>query len=180
MRLADQEAFEAEMLPYLQAAYRLARALTGTHQDAEDLVQETYLRAFKGFGGYRRNTNARAWLLKILRRVYLNNRRHEKAGPVIFPLVQEDRTIDVPDTQAYTPEEQALRTIDAQHVLRALSELPEPYRATLALVDLDGMRYGEAAAILNCPIGTVMSRLHRGRRELARLLQITRAGLEAG
>jgi RNA polymerase sigma-70 factor (ECF subfamily) len=186
MRESDQEtreAFEAEMLPHLDAAYRLARALTGRQQDAEDLVQEAYLRGFAGFRRYRRESNARAWLLTILRRVYLNERRRARARPLLFALSgrwEPGETTEPPDTVTPTPEEEALRTLNSELVLAALAGLPEPARAAVALVDLEGLRYAEAAAILECPIGTVMSRLHRGRHELARRLRDSHFEREVG
>jgi RNA polymerase sigma-70 factor, ECF subfamily len=183
MRGSDQEAreaFEAEMLPYLEAAYRLARALTGHQQDAEDLLQDAYLRAFSGFRTYTLGTNARAWLLTIVRRTYLNNRRKLGSRPVTSPIDGRDGRAEPADTRTPTTEEQALQSIDSRAVLRALDGLPEPFRSVLALVDLEGMRYAEAARILRCPVGTIMSRLHRGRAEMARRLQALGVECEAG
>jgi RNA polymerase sigma-70 factor (ECF subfamily) len=175
-----REAFEVEMLPHLPGAYRLARALTGRDQDAEDLVQETFLRAFAGFGGYQRNTNARAWLFTVLRRIYFNERRRARVRPLLFSLGGPDDIDEPADTQALGPEDQTMRNFESRLVLDALAQLRDPYREALALVDLEGMRYAEAAAILNCPIGTVMSRLHRGRLELARRLHDARLQGAAG
>ena len=174
MPWSEQEqrlAFEAEMLPHLEAAYRLACVLTGHQQDAEDLVQDTYLRAFSGFARYERGTNARAWLLTIMRRAFLNTRRRARARPLLSPLETADGTVNAPDTQTPGPEEQVMRAWERGIILGALAELPEVYRSALALVDLAGMHYAEAAQILGCPLGTVMSRLHRGRLELGRRLQ---------
>ncbi len=174
MRPSDEErrrAFEVEMLPHLDAVYRVARALTGHEQDAEDLLQDTYLRAFRGFARYQRGTNARAWLITIMRRAFLNTRRSIRSRPVLRPLETPERTIDVADIQTPGPEEQTLKALDRKIILDALAGMPEVTRSALALVDLAGMRYAEAAQILQCPIGTVMSRLYRGRRELARRLQ---------
>jgi RNA polymerase sigma-70 factor (ECF subfamily) len=176
----QREAFEEEMLPHLTAAYRLARVLTGREQDAEDLVQETYLRAFAAFRSYRRGTNARAWLLTIVRHTYLNDLRRARARPQLVALNREEDSAEPADTQTPSPEEQMLRRLDSKLILDALSKLPERSRSVLALVDLEGMRYAEAAAILGCPIGTVMSRLHRGRLELARRLQDFGFRREAG
>lgn len=176
----EREAFEAEMVPHLQAAYRLARALTGHEQDAEDLVQEAYLRAYTAFGRYQRGTNARAWLLTILRRIYLNGQRRANRRPLTFPLSGVHESREPVDLSAPDPEAQVEQAADRQAVLDALAQLPEAFRSVLALVDLDGMRYAEAAAVLDCPIGTVMSRLHRGRLELARRLQARRTQREAG
>jgi RNA polymerase sigma-70 factor (ECF subfamily) len=175
-----RQAFEAEILPHLDAAYRLARILSGRQDEAEDLVQEACLRAFAGFGGYQRGTNARAWLLTILRRVFLNDRRRLRAQPFLLSLGKPDENgefLDPADTSSLGPEEQTLRDLDRAEVLAALAELPEVYRTVLALVDLEGLRYAEAAAVLECPPGTVMSRLYRGRQQLAQRL---RSALPAG
>lgn len=183
MRGGDEkrrEAFEAELLPELNAAYRLARVLTRHEQDAEDLVQDAYLRAFVGFDGYTPGTNARAWLLTIVRRIYLNNRRRERARPYLLAIAASGEAEEIADEQSPGPEVEVLRTLEDQRVLQVLAELPESFRSVLALVDLEGMRYAEAAAILGCPIGTVMSRLHRGRLEFARRLQAHQARWEAG
>ncbi len=175
-----REAFEAEMLPYFDAAYRLARGLTQRQQDAEDLVQEAYLRAFAGFDRYTCGTNARAWLLTIVRHVYLNDRRRQRAQPQTVALGLDREADAMVDQRSPQPEAAALRIIDDQRVLRVLADLPEAFRSVLALVDLNGMRYAEAAEILGCPIGTVMSRLHRGRLELARRLQAPQTKREVG
>jgi RNA polymerase sigma-70 factor (ECF subfamily) len=171
IELEQREAFEAEMLPHLDAAYRVAWALSGNQQDAEDLVQETFLRAYRGYRRYRRGTNARAWLLTIMRNAFLNTRRAARSRPMAISLEAGEGTIDAPDRETPGPEEQVLSDFDRQVVLSALAELPEFLRSVLALVDLAGMRYAEAAQVLQCPIGTVMSRLYRGRRELAKRLQ---------
>ena len=173
-------AFEAEMLPHLTAAYRLARILTGNEHDAEDLVQDAYLRAFASFQTYQPGTHARAWLLTILRHVFLNDQRRRRVRPHLIPfdgLVDQD---DYADTESLSTEDHVLQTMDAQAALQALAGLPEPVRSALTLVDIDGLRYAEAAQVLGCPIGTVMSRLHRGRLELARRLQPQHSTREAG
>jgi RNA polymerase sigma-70 factor (ECF subfamily) len=172
-------AFEREVLPHLDAAFRLARALTGRAQDAEDLVQDATLRAFAGFDGYRRGTNARAWLLTIVRRTYLNDRRRAEARPRTVSLEGDGDHVGrhaPADPLVPSPEEEVLRTVDRELVLAALAGLPEPYRTALALVDMEGLRYAEAASVLGCPIGTVMSRLARGRRALYERLRSGAAG----
>jgi RNA polymerase sigma-70 factor (ECF subfamily) len=179
MRRSGEErrrAFEREVLPHLDSAYRLARVLVGRAQDAEDLVQDACLRAFAGFDGYRPGSNARAWLLTIVRRTCLNDRRRLHARPLTVPFDGEDgRPREPVDPRAPDPEEQALRASDRTEVLAALSALPEVYRSVLALVDMEGLRYAETAAILDCPIGTVMSRLHRARHTLASNLRAATA-----
>src|SRR6476469_9335979 len=131
-----REAFEAEMLPHLDATFRLARALTGRQQEAEDLVQDAYLRAFAGFRTYKRGTNARAWLLTIVRRTFLNNQRRLSSRPITSSLNAGDREIEPPDTRGPGTEEQVLINIDSRALLGALTSLPEPFRSVLALVDL--------------------------------------------
>lgn len=174
-KLDQRQAFEDEVLPHLDAAFRLARVLTGSQPNAEDLVQESFLRAYVGFRSYQRGSNARAWLLTILRHTFLNDMRRQKGRPALVSLDRdsddERGPLQVPDTQTPGPEEQTLRALDRALVLNKLSELPETYRTTLALVDLEGLRYAEAANVLGCPIGTVMSRLHRGRDMLAQQLR---------
>jgi RNA polymerase sigma factor (sigma-70 family) len=166
----------------MDAAYRLAYALTGARPDAEDLVQEACLRAYAAFDRYEQGTNARAWLLTILRRIYLNDRRRMGTHPTPLPLDggrEGEPPREVVDVKAAAPEEEALRASDRRTVLGALAQLPEEYRAVLALVDLDGLRYAEAAVALGCPIGTVMSRLHRGRQRLGVLLRNAGLGPES-
>jgi RNA polymerase sigma-70 factor (ECF subfamily) len=166
-----QAGFEAEMLPLLDAAYRLARGLTGNEQDAEDLVQETYLRAFRGFGRYLQGTNARAWLFTIMRRAFINSRSTVHSRQRFSRVDTEEGAVDVPDVRTPGPEEQSISAEEREEIFAALAGMPEVYRTVLALVDLGGMRYAEAAQVLECPEGTVMSRLSRARRELARRLQ---------
>jgi RNA polymerase sigma-70 factor (ECF subfamily) len=182
MRGGDERqrlAFEAEMLPHLPAAYRLARILAGNEHDAEDLVQDAYLRAFSSFRTYQPGTHARAWLLTILRHVFLNDRRRLRSRPNLVPFGTLNDEYDCADPEALSIEEHVLQSIDAQAALRELATLPEPVRSALTLVDIDGLRYAEAAEILGCPIGTIMSRLHRGRLELARRLQTQQVGRKA-
>jgi RNA polymerase sigma-70 factor, ECF subfamily len=165
-----REMFEAEVMPHLHAAYRLAHALTRRDQDAEDLVQDACLRAYAGFNGYEPGTNARAWLLTIVRNTHLNNVRRSQVRPVQVPL-ESGTSAEPADTRTPGPEDEALRRLDRADVLSAVAKLPESYRAVLSLVDLSGLRYAEAAAVLGCPSGTVMSRLYRARLRLANLLE---------
>jgi len=173
-RDGKRRAFEAEVLPHLDAAYRFACALCGSRAEAEDLVQEACLRAYAAFERFEPGTNARAWLLTILRRVYLNERRRLGGQPFVQSLdgaTPEREPRSIADARVRTPEEEALRTAERDLVFAALRELPEAFREVLALVDLHGLQYAEAAEVLGCPIGTVMSRLYRGRRQLARRLR---------
>jgi RNA polymerase sigma-70 factor (ECF subfamily) len=172
----DRRAFEAEMLPHLDAAYRLAYALSGRRQDAEDLVQDAYLRAFAAYRRFERGSNARAWLLTILRHVYLNDLRRARARPFVVAMGESSTLPEFVDTRSPSPEEETLRAEGERLLLAALAELPETFRSVVALVDLDGLHYAEAAAVLGCPVGTVMSRLYRARHELARRLRPAGAG----
>jgi RNA polymerase sigma-70 factor (ECF subfamily) len=150
-------------MPHLSAGYNLARWLTRSEQDAEDLVQEAYLRAFRSFDGYR-GGNPRAWLLTIVRNTcyaWLRQRRGH--------LPQEDGETDpaqVPDDPAAGPEAQVIRQADGRLLRSALDELPVEYREAVVLRELEGLSYKEIADVAGVPIGTVMSRLARGRRQL--------------
>jgi RNA polymerase sigma-70 factor, ECF subfamily len=164
--------FEATALPHLDALYRSALRLTHNRAEAEDLVQETYLKAFKGFHRFNPGTNCRAWLFTILRNTFLN--RVRGAGRVVSMAdtvtgegeISATREPTVPDN----PEEEFFQTVLHGDVDRALRTLPVVFREAVVLTDLEGMSYREAAEVLGCPIGTVMSRLSRGRLLLRRAL----------
>jgi RNA polymerase sigma-70 factor (ECF subfamily) len=164
-----RSSFEAEVLPHLDAAYRLALTLSGREADAEDLVQESCLRAYRGFAGFRPGTNARAWLLTIVRHTFFNLRRQARLRPREVALAPENEAMD---THVPGPEEQVLRRLERERLFAALAGMSEPYRSAVALVDLAELHYDEAAAVLGCPRGTVMSRLHRGRLLLAERMGI--------
>jgi RNA polymerase sigma-70 factor (ECF subfamily) len=152
--------FERTVLVHLDAAYNLARWLTRDEHDAEDVVQEACLRAFRFFEGYR-GGNSRAWLLTIVRHTCYTwlqkNRAHE--------LVALDDTIDNADPAA-GPEELVLQSVDQQSLRKALEELPVEFREVIILRELEEMSYKEIAAIARVPLGTVMSRLARARQRL--------------
>jgi RNA polymerase sigma-70 factor, ECF subfamily len=156
--------FERDALPHLPAVYRTARQLVGV-ESANDLVQETFLRAWKYFETFDPTTNCRAWLFRILRNVWISRWRKSRLE---LPLV------DTGDEQVepyYDWEGEFLREELSADVERALSELPPDYRLSILLADVEDCTYEEIARIMECPIGTVMSRLNRGRRMLARLIQ---------
>jgi RNA polymerase sigma-70 factor, ECF subfamily len=156
--------FEHEVLPHLPAVYRMARQLVGV-ESADDLVQETFLRAWKYFETLDQTTNCRAWLFRIMRNVWISRWRK---SCLELPLV------DTGDDQIepyYDWEGEFLREKFSADVERALSELPPDYRLAILLADVEDCTYEEIARIMECPIGTVMSRLNRGRRMLARLIQ---------
>lgn len=166
--------FEHEVLPLLPNLYGAALRMTRNPQDAEDLVQETYLRAYRGFGGFREGTNLRAWMYRILTNTFINAYRKKQREPVTVP---ED---DTPDWYLYdklggagaeaSAEAEVLEQLPDEDVQRALEALPEAFRMAVLLADVEGFSYKEIAEILDVPIGTVMSRLHRGRKALQKAL----------
>jgi RNA polymerase sigma-70 factor, ECF subfamily len=160
--LTLDERFESEVMPHARALYGSALRLTRNPQDAEDLVQETLLRAYRGFAGYRPNSNARAWLYTILHRVRTDLLRKRGRSPQTTELTD--------DGPGVAPEHEALLTAGNEDVQRALVEVPEVFRSALVLRDVEEFSYDEIAGILGVPVGTVMSRIHRGRAALRRLL----------
>jgi RNA polymerase sigma-70 factor, ECF subfamily len=156
--LTIDERFESEVMPHVRVLYGTALRLTRSAQDAEDLVQETLLRAYRGFGGYRPNSNARAWLYTILHRVRTDALRKKGRSPQTTEMTD--------DGPAVAPEHEAVLTSGNEDVQRALAEVPELFRAALVLRDVEEFSYDEIAGILGVPVGTVMSRIHRGRASL--------------
>jgi RNA polymerase sigma-70 factor (ECF subfamily) len=165
--------FEAVVLPHLPAAYNLARWLMRNDQDAEDVVQEAYLRAFKFFTGYR-GGDSRTWLLTIVRNTCYSwlQRNRSRELTVSIDEAQEDLTIDFAN-----PELRLVRNADALMVREALAELPLEFREVMVMRELEELSYKEIAAVADLPIGTVMSRLARGRKRLYSVLAI-RMGVE--
>ena len=154
--------FEQVVLPHLDAAYNLARWLTRNTQDAEDVVQEAYLRAFRFFGGFH-GGNARTWLLKIVRNTcytWLHQNRAQRSATAF----DEQLHTDVAESE--NPETLLLRKDDGQLLNQALDELPPEFREVLVLLELEGLSYKEIAEVVGIPIGTVMSRLARARHRL--------------
>jgi len=158
--------FEAIALPHFAAAYNLARWLVRDDHDAEDVVQEAYLRAFRFFGGYR-GGDSRSWLLTIVRNTCYTwlqqNRSRELSEPI------EDR-LDEVGISTENPETRLLQTVDAQLVRQALEELPIEFREVLIMREMEELSYKQISIIADLPIGTVMSRLARGRKRLRELL----------
>lgn len=171
-----RERFERDVLPLLPNLYGAALRMTRNPQDAEDLVQETYLRAYRGFEGFREGTNLRAWMYRILTNTFINSYRKKQREPVTVSVSDED----TPDWYLYdrigssvaepSAESEVLEQIPDEDVQRALEDLPEVFRMAVLLADVEGFSYKEMAEILGIPIGTVMSRLHRGRKALQRAL----------
>lgn len=154
--------FEATVLPHLDAAYNLARWLVGNGTDAEDLVQEAYLRAWKGFSGYR-GGDGRAWLLTIVRNTCYTwlreNRRHNLA-------VEFNEDLHSENTDLPQPERLHIESANRQTLEKALQELPAEFREAIVLREMEGLSYKEISGIAEVPIGTVMSRLARARARL--------------
>ena len=149
-------------MPHLPALYRMARQLVGA-EAADDLIQETYLRAWRYFETFDSATNCRAWLFRILRNVWINRWRKNRLE---LPLAGEEQV-----EAYYDWEDEFLRDEMSAEVERALSELPAEYRLAILLADVEEFTYEEIARVTECPIGTVMSRLNRGRKMLARLIR---------
>jgi RNA polymerase sigma-70 factor (ECF subfamily) len=163
-----RDAFEREMLPHSPVVYSTARRLVRQDTDARDLVQETFLRAFRAFGGYTPGTNARAWLLTILYSVFVNRYRRRQRDPDSISLEEYQTRLR---QEVAAPSAPGVRASTAARVEAALAALPEAFRAAVVLVDLQELSYEDAAQVLGCPVGTVRSRLSRARRLLAEALQ---------
>ena len=179
----DPALFESEMNPHLDALYRNALRLTGNANDAEDLLQDTYLRAYRFFYQYQPGTNAKAWLFRIMNTVFLNDyRRKSRQGETVSYDGLEDFYLynrltedgvgslggDHPETE--NPERAVLEKLDIEMISQAIDKLPPEFRDTVALATLEEMSYQEIADTLEIPVGTVRSRLSRGRKLLQRAL----------
>ncbi len=164
----DPEFFEKLAMPLFDQLFNLAHWLTGDRTDAEDLVQETYVKALKGFRSFEEGTNIRSWMFKILRNTFLTSRTGLKVQNTV--LLEDE--FDGADISAHniTPEVLVLKLENSHSVLNALAELPIPYREMVLLSDMEELSYKEIAQILAVPIGTVMSRLSRGRKMLRQAL----------
>ena len=162
--------YETEVLPHLDVLYRVARRMTGESADAEDLVQETLLKALRGWGGFRPGSNARAWLLTILRNAFINGYRRRRREPVTMDIDAADRHSIIHDVAESDPEGEFFTRLVDETVLKAIDALPEEFREALVLSDLEGLAYAEVAEVLSVPVGTVKSRLFRARRQLQRVL----------
>ncbi len=166
--LADGS-FEQLAMPHFERLYNFACWLTHDQQEAEDLVQETYAKALKGFSSFRPGTNFRAWIYKILRNAFLTSRTGLKAAATV-PLDLEGEDEILPAFKE-TPESILLQHSDGQLVQQALEQLPVAYREILLLCEVEEMSYQEIAATLAIPMGTVMSRLSRARKTLRNCLR---------
>ncbi len=160
--LAERTRFEDAVLPYLDAAYNLARWLTRDKNDAEDVVQEAFCRALRYFGGFR-GGDARAWLLKVVRSTAYTWLQRHRARDLTAPL---DEDCHEAGSDALNPEKLFLQRADKQTLLEAIEELPVTFREVIVLRELEELTYQEIAAVAAVPLGTVMSRLARARKQL--------------
>jgi RNA polymerase sigma-70 factor (ECF subfamily) len=160
--------FEELAMPLFPRLYNLAHWLTQDRAEAEDVVQETYMKALKGFASFQQGTNFRAWMYKILRNTFLTSRTGLKAGLTISLDSDEDKPAE--PASAETPETVLLARLDRQTIEKALEELPVRFREIVLLCDVEEMSYQEIADTLAIPIGTVMSRLSRARKAMRKLL----------
>ena len=169
--------FEHEALPLRDILYRSAFRMSRNHADAEDLVQETMMKAYAGFHSFRRETNIHAWLSRILINSYISDYRKKRRQPMQYSTeeVTEQRLVDTYSRTApaglRSAEDQAIESLPDHDIKAAMQALPQQFRDVVYYADVEGLRYQEIAAIMNTPTGTVASQLHRGRRQLRRLLE---------
>jgi len=161
--------FEAATMPFVDSLYNTAYRLTRNAHDAEDLVQETYLKAYRHYDKFQEGTNLKAWLFKIMKNTFINNYRKKQRIPPQSDFADlegslESRVRDDATSSIKSPEEEFLTNIVDEQVQAAMDSLPADYRMAVILADLEGFSYKEIAEILDVPVGTVMSRLYRGRK----------------
>jgi RNA polymerase sigma-70 factor (ECF subfamily) len=176
--LQDLESFEDQALPLASALLGAALSMTSNRAEAEDLVQETFLRAFRSWDSFEKGTNLKAWLFRILTNLYITSYRKRRREPTM--VVPEDasefdlyQALGRPEDNS--AEAVVMDSLVDEDVKAALAELPEDFRLTVLLADVEGFSYKEIAEIMYVPIGTVMSRLHRGRKALQKsLFQLAR------
>jgi RNA polymerase sigma-70 factor, ECF subfamily len=169
----EQLDFEQDVFPYMRKLYPTALRMTRNPSDADDLLQETFARAYAAFHQFKPGTNLNAWLYRILTNTFINTRRKVGREPA-QSLFSELGEMHVPEAlisqSARSAEEEALDRLADSEVLRALRDLPEGFSTTIYLADIEGYPYKEIAEIMGIPVGTVMSRLHRGREQLRKRL----------
>jgi RNA polymerase sigma-70 factor (ECF subfamily) len=171
----ERAKFEEEVLQLADQVYRVARRLVSSREEAEDLVQETYARAFRSWRSYTPGTNLRAWVFRILTNLNIDRGRREQRAPVTEPLEEGDYFLynRLEEDGGAADEERVVERLSQDGIVRALSAVPHDFRDVIVLVDIGDFSYQDAAQILDIPVGTVMSRLHRGRRVLKRELAET-------
>lgn len=158
---------------YMDGLYAYAMVLSRNATEAADLVQETYFRALKAKAGLRPCSNVKSWLFTILRNIWLNELRHQRAGPKIAELDADENLADVSVTTSEDPYDLYVRKLQRERVRAAIQQLPPEFREIIILREYEELSYGEIANILQCPLGTVMSRLARARSKLGTLLSIS-------
>ncbi len=175
--MADQADFERDAMQYTRQLYSAALRMTRNPADAEDLVQETYLKAYRAYHTFQEGTNLKAWLYRILTNTYINKYRKDSRRPSEVDLgTVEDMYLyrrlgsEESAEAARTTEDRVLDGLVESEIKQAVEELPESFRMPVLLADLEGFSYKEIAEILDIPIGTVMSRLHRGRKAMQKRL----------
>ena len=170
----DRVRFEEEALQLSDQVYQVARRLAGSREEAEDLVQETYARAFRAWRSFEPGTNLRAWLFRILTNLNIDRGRKIQRTPDTQPLEETDyflyNKLEESTSDQNLDERRVVERLSQNDTVTALADLPHDFRDVVLLVDLADFTYSDAAQILDIPIGTVMSRLHRGRRILKRSL----------
>lgn len=173
--MADKDAFMAQAAEYMQPLYSAALRMTRNSADAEDLLQETFLRGYRAFGSFEAGTNLRAWLYRILTNAYINAYRKKQRRPAEYDLADvEDlylyKSLSVAGHAGRSAEDELFDQFTDNNVKLAIEALPESFRIVVLLADVEGFSYKEIAEITDVPIGTVMSRLHRGRKLLQKAL----------
>lgn len=164
-----QAEFEAEALPHMDVLYNFALRTTGNEDDAQDLLQETYLKAYRFWDKYEKGTNIRAWLFRIMKNSYINRYRKETKEPdkVDYDEIENFyNTIRAESTDPNDLQQKLFGHLLGDEVTKALESLPDDFRTVVILCDIEGLTYEEIAEFVECPIGTVRSRLHRGRKLL--------------
>ena len=163
-----QRAFEQQAIPHTDGLYRFGMRLTGNCADADDLVQETYLKAYRFWDKYDQGTNIRAWLFRILKNSFITLYRKESKTPdmVDYSDMMRPASAEYDSVDADGLQEQVFDNLLDDDVTSAVSGLPEDFRTVVILCDIEGLTYGEISRFVDCPLGTVRSRLHRGRRLL--------------
>ena len=169
----DRVRFEEDALALSDQVYRVARHLAASREDADELMQETYARAFRSWRSFQPGTNMRAWLLRILTNLNIDRGRRQQRAPQMQPLEANDYYLYdrlAENEDGVSDEDRVVERLSQDDIVTALSAVPHDFRDVIVLVDLGDFSYADAAQILDIPVGTVMSRLHRGRRILKREL----------
>ena len=174
----DRVRFEEEALELADQMYRVARRLVGSREEAEDLVQDAYARAFRSWRSFRPGTNLRAWLFRILTNLNIDRGRREQRAPDTQPIEEGDYYLynRLEENGGAPDVDEVVERLSQDSIVQALSSVPHDFRDVIVLVDIGDFSYQDAAQILDIPVGTVMSRLHRGRRILKQALAESAVG----